>query len=407
MRRSGSNRALSTAALAAAVPAALAALVVSTALAVVATPAAAQAPSGAPPAVGVIKVSKHPVTQTERFIGRIQATARVDIVARVTAYLQSYDFKEGDEVKKGQLLYRLEQPPFQAAVEANQGSVQQFQAQLANANVTLQRANTLLNTPAGQQSTVDAAKAGQGNLQGQVLTAQAQLKTAQINLGYTTIESPIDGKIGRTNVTAGNVVSPSSGTLATVVGQDPMYVVFPVSVRSVLELRERYVPLGGFDAVKIRIVLPDGRTYGQPGKLNFIDNTVSSNTDTIALRGTIPNPPLPQKGVDSVVRELYDGEFVSVLLEGAQPVDLLAIPQAAVLTDQQGSYVYVVGDDNKVARQTVQLGQSQPPEVSVLSGLKEGQTIVVDGLQRVRIGQAVNPGPPAPSAADAAEKAVK
>ena len=394
MRRSGLNCALAAAA---------------AALAASATggPASAQAPGGGPPAVGVIKVTKHPVTETERFIGRIQATARVDIVARVTAYLQSYDFKEGQEVKKGQLLYRLEQPPFQAVVEANQGSVQQFQAQLANATVTLQRANTLLNTPAGQQSTVDAAKASQGNLQGQLLTAQAQLKTAQINLGYTTIESPIDGKIGRTNVTAGNVVSPSSGTLATVVGQDPMYVVFPVSVRSVLELRERYVPLGGFDAVKIRVVLPDGRTYGQTGKLNFIDNTVSSNTDTIALRGTIPNPALPQTGVDSVVRELYDGEFVSVLLEGAQPVNLLAIPQAAVLTDQQGSYVYVVGDDNKVARQNLQLGQAQPPEVSVVSGLKEGQTIVVDGLQRVRVGQAVSPGPPAPNATDAAEKAVK
>ena len=396
MRRSGLSCALAAAA------ATLAAAALATA-----GPASAQAPGGGPPAVGVMKVTKHPVTETERFIGRIQATARVDIVARVTAYLQSYDFKEGEEVRKGQLLYRLEQPPFQAAVEANQGSVQQFQAQLANATLTLQRASTLLNTPAGQQSTVDAAKASQGNLQGQLLTAQAQLKTAQINLGYTTIESPIDGKIGRTNVTAGNVVSPSSGTLATVVGQDPMYVVFPVSVRSVLDLRERYVPLGGFDAVKIRVVLPDGRTYGQTGKLNFIDNTVSSNTDTIALRGTIPNPALPQKGVDSVVRELYDGEFVSVLLEGAQPVDLLAIPQAAVLTDQQGSYVYVVGDDNKVARQNLQLGQAQPPEVSVLSGLKEGQTIVVDGLQRVRVGQAVSPGPPAPNATDAAEKAVK
>jgi membrane fusion protein, multidrug efflux system len=369
------------------------------------SPAFAQAPPGAPPAVGVIKVTKHPVTETDRFIGRIQATAKVDVVARVTAYLDSYEFKEGDEVKKGQLLYKLEQPPFQAAVQADQGTIQQFQAQLANANVTLQRANTLLNTPAGQQSTVDTAKATQGNVQGQLLTAQAQLKTAEINLGYTTITSPIDGKIGRTNVTAGNVVSPSSGTLATVVGQDPMYVVFPVSVRSVLELRDRYVPLGGFDAVRIRIVLPDGKTYGQTGKLNFIDNTVSTSTDTITLRGTIPNPPLQQKGVDSVVRDLYDGEFVTVLLEGAQPVDLLAIPQSAVLTDQQGSYVFVVGDDNKAHRQNLQLGQAQPPEVSILSGLKEGQTIVVDGLQRVRDGQQVSPGPAAPNATDAAVKA--
>ena len=357
-------------------------------------------------AVGVIKATKHPVTQTERFIGRIQAVARVDIVARVTAFIEQYVFREGDEVKKGQVLYRLERPPFEADVEAKQGTVEQIQAQLANATVTLQRATTLLNTPAGQQSTVDSAKASQGNLQGQLLSAQAQLRTSQINLGYTEITSPIDGKIGRTNVTPGNVVTPSSGTLATVVGQDPMYVLFPISVRSVLELRDRYVPLGGFDAVKIRILLPDGKTYGQVGKLNFIDNTVSTNTDTITLRATIPNPPLSQTGVTTTLRELTDGEFVTVLVEGVQPVDLLAIPRAAVLTDQAGDYVYVVGDDNKAVRRNITLGQSNPPEVSVLTGLKEGETIVVDGLQRVRPGQPVAPAAAAPSAADAAKQAV-
>ena len=371
-----------------------------------ATPALAQAPANAPPAVGVIKATKHPVTQTERFIGRIQAVARVDIVARVTAFIEQYVFREGDEVKKGQVLYRLERPPFEADVEAKQGTVEQIQAQLANATVTLQRATTLLNTPAGQQSTVDSAKAGQGNLQGQLLSAQAQLRTSQINLGYTDIASPIDGKIGRTNVTPGNVVTPSSGTLATVVGQDPMYVLFPISVRSVLELRDRYVPLGGFDAVKIRILLPDGKTYGQVGKLNFIDNTVSTNTDTITLRATIPNPPLSQTGVTTTLRELTDGEFVTVLVEGVQPVDLLAIPRAAVLTDQAGDYVYVVGDDNKAVRRNITLGQSNPPEVSVLTGLKEGETIVVAGLQRVRPGQPVAPAAAAPSAADAAKQAV-
>ena len=375
-------------------------------VAMAATPALAQAPANAPPAVGVIKATKHPVTQTERFIGRIQAVARVDIVARVTAFIEQYVFREGDEVKKGQVLYRLERPPFEADVEAKQGTVEQIQAQLANATVTLQRATTLLNTPAGQQSTVDSAKAGQGNLQGQLLSAQAQLRTSQINLGYTEIASPIDGKIGRTNVTPGNVVTPSSGTLATVVGQDPMYVLFPISVRSVLELRDRYVPLGGFDAVKIRILLPDGKTYGQTGKLNFIDNTVSTNTDTITLRATIPNPPLAQTGVTTTLRELTDGEFVTVLVEGVQPVDLLAIPRAAVLTDQAGDYVYVVGDDDKAVRRNITLGQSNPPEVSVLTGLKEGETIVVDGLQRVRPGQPVAPAAAAPTAADAAKQAV-
>jgi len=182
------------------------------ALSIAGSPAGlAQAPPAGPPAVGVLKVTKHPVTETDRFIGRIQSVARVDIVARVTAYLEQYVFTEGDEVKKGDVLYRLERPPFEADVQAKQGVVEQTKAQLVNADVTLQRATTLLNTPAGQQSTVDSAKAGQGNLQGQLLTAQAQLTTSQISLGYTTITSPIDGKIGRTNVTDGNVVTPSSG----------------------------------------------------------------------------------------------------------------------------------------------------------------------------------------------------
>lgn len=365
--------------------------------------AAAQAPNAAPPAVGVVTVGKRPVVETERFIGRVQAVARVDVVARVTAYLTDVVFVDGQEVKKGDPLYHLEQPPFQADVEAKKGVVGTIQAQLLNANLTLQRAQTLLSTPAGQQSNVDAAKANQGNLQGQLLTAQANLTTSEINLGYTTIASPVDGKIGRTNVTAGNVVGPGSGVLVTVVGQDPMYVVFPISARSALELRSRYVPKGGLDAVRMRIVLPDGRTYGQVGKVNFVDNTIATSTDTIILRGTIANPPLSSEGDASRVRELTDGEFVTVLVEGVQPVEVLSVPRAAVLTDQSGDYVYVVGPDDKATRQTIKLGQSTATDASVVAGLQEGQSVVLEGLQRVRPGQVVAPAPAAPSAADAAK----
>ncbi len=374
------------------------------------TAALAQAPNAAPPAVGVAKVTKHPIVETEQFIGRVQAVQRVDIVARVTAYLEEVVFKEGDEVKKGDVLYRLERAPFEADVQAKEGVVAQIQAQLLNANITLQRAQTLLNTPAGQQSTVDSAKANQGNLQGQLLSAQAQLKTSQINLGYTVIKAPVDGKAGRTNLTAGNVVQPNTQVLTTLVGQDPMYVVFPISVRTALDLRDRYVSKGGFRAVQIKIVLPDGRTYGPTGKLNFVDNTVATNTDTVTLRGTIPNPPLAQqleRKDANTVRELFDGEFVTVLLEGVEPVQLLTVPRAAVLTDQQGDYVYVVGQDNKAVRTAIKLGQSTPTEASVLTGLKEGDTIVVDGLQRVHAGAPVSPAPAAPTASDAAKKAVQ
>src|SRR5271170_4020668 len=229
--------------------------------AVAAAPTTAQQPPARPPAVGVAKVQLQPITPSSEFTGRIQAIDRVNLVARVTAFLDKRFFTEGAEVKKGDLLYRLEQGPFQADLQAKQAAIAQFNAQLQNAAITLVRQRTLLSSPAGQQSAVDLALANQQALQAQVLGAQAQLRQSQINLDYTEIRAPVDGKIGRTAVTPGNVVTPNSGTLTTIVSQDPMYVVFPVSVREGLILRDRYAARGGFRAVVIRIKLPTGRLY--------------------------------------------------------------------------------------------------------------------------------------------------
>ncbi len=353
--------------------------------------------AAAPPAVGVQKAEKKPVTEKNEFIGRVQAIDRVDIVARVTAFLEEVDFQDGQEVKKGDILYRLERPPFEADLEAKKAVADQMAAQLQNANTALDRATALLKTPAGLQATYDSALATQKSYAAQLLGAQASVKQSEINLGYTEIASPIDGRMGRTAITPGNVVSPGSGTLVRIVSQDPMYVVFPVSVRTLLSLREHYVPLGGLDAVVIRLKLPDGLTYGQTGKLTFVDNTVQTSTDTITLRATITNPPvLGSANAERVIRELYDGEFVSVDLEGVQPVEVLAIPRSAVLTDQRGDFVYVVDADNKAQRRDIKLGQSTPTQASVISGLTEGELVVVDGIQRVRAGQPVSPGPPSP-----------
>ena len=380
------------------------ALLASFVVAFLVTPVRAQAPGAGPPAVGVVKVGKTAIVETERFIGRIQAEQQVNLVARVTAFIDQIVFKEGQEVKTGDVLYRLERPPFEADVAAKQATIDQIQAQLQNANLTLNRAETLLTSPAGQQSTVDAAKANQGNLTGQLLAARATLRTSQIQLGYTIIAAPIDGKIGRTAITTGNVVSPGSGTLATIVGQDPMYVVFPISVRSAIELRTRYAGKGT-NAVRIRIVLPDGRTYAQVGSVDFVDNTIAASTDTITLRGTIPNPLLPEQSPGSATRELVDGEFIQVLLEGVQPVEVLSVPRAAILTDQQGDSVYVVDADNKAIKTPVKLGQSTPTVAGVIAGLSEGQTVVAEGVQKVKPGQPVAPAPAAPTAADQANKA--
>jgi membrane fusion protein (multidrug efflux system) len=362
----------------------------------IAAPAAiwAQPAATGPPAVGVVEATKRPITESSQFLGRIEAVNRVNVVARVTAFLEKRLFVEGAEVKAGDELYRLERGPFEADLASKQAIVAQLQATLENAKLTTERARTLLGGPAGQQSTYDAAIANQRSLEAQVQSAQAQVQSSQINLDYTDIRSPIDGKIGRTAVTEGNVVSPGSGVLTTIVSQDPMYVVFPVSVRAGLELRARYATRGGFDAVVIRIQLTDGRLYDQTGKLNFVSNTIAQSTDTFLLRGAIPNPTLHDPSTTGgAVRELTDGEFVTVMLEGVQPVEVLAIPRAAVLSDQQGDFVFTVGADNKAEQRRVQLGQSTPTVAAVINGLSLGDKVIVEGLQRVRPGQPVAPGP--------------
>jgi membrane fusion protein (multidrug efflux system) len=346
-------------------------------------PALAQGRGGPPPAVGVVAARQQAITQSSEYIARIQATNRVNLVARVAAYLDEVLFTDGAEVKKGQLLYRLEQGPFLADVQAREASIAQFKAQLRNAEIVLQRAQALLKTPAGQQATVDTALAAQDALKAQIMGAEAQLQQAKINLDYTEIRAPIDGKIGRTAITAGNYVNPGSGTLVSIVSQDPMYIVFPVSTRTVIELQQRAGGKAG--ALVIRVRLPDGRLYDQPGKLDFIDNSVTGNTDTMVLRGIVPNPK----------RLLVDGELVQAILQDVKPTEALAVPRSAVLADQQGDYVFVVDKDNKVEKRPVKLGQSTPALAAVTSGLSEGENVVVDGIQRVRPGLVVSPGPAA------------
>ena len=359
-----------------------------------ALPAAAQPGPSGPPSVGVAKVAKQPITESSQFVGRIQATNRVDLVARVNAVLTDRLFDEGAEVHKGETLYRLERAPFEAVVAAQAATVAQAEAVLQGDNLALERVQGLIGTPAGQKSRVDDALAAQRSQAAQLAGAQAQLRTAQINLGYTEIKAPIDGKISRTNVTVGNIVSPGSGTLATIVSQDPEYVLFPVSVRAAFDLRDRYADKGGFSAVVVKLQLPGGKTYDQAGTLDYVDPTVATSTDTLTLRAKIPNPLRPgAEPGDPGGRDLVDGQFVTVMLEGVQPVQALTMPRSAVLSDQGGNYVWVVGAGNKIEKRGVTLGQSTAETAVIASGLKEGETVVVDGVQRVRPGLVVAPGP--------------
>jgi membrane fusion protein (multidrug efflux system) len=368
--------------------------------------ASAQAPAGPPPAVGTAIAQKRPVIETTEFVGRVQATDRVDIVARVTAFIQERAFVEGADVNKGDLLYRLERGPFAADLESKQAAVAQAQALLRNATITLNRAQSLINSPAGRVSAVDDAAAQQASLTAQYQAAQAQVRASQINLDYTEIRAPVTGKIGRSTLAVGNVVTPASGALVSIVSQDPMYVIFPVSVRAAVDLRNRYADRGGFAAVQVRLRLPDGRVYGQIGQLDYVDPSVAPGTDTVNLRARIANPLRPGARLnDPGNRELLDSEFVIVVVEGVAPVEALSIPRVAVLSDQQGTYVYIVDADKKAQQRRVVMGQSNGASAVILTGLQEGEAVIADGMQRARPGVPVNATPIPPQAAPAAAAA--
>ncbi|WP_426426114.1 efflux RND transporter periplasmic adaptor subunit [Bradyrhizobium genosp. A] len=360
-------------------------------LAVLAPHAASAQGAPGSPAVGVVEVAKRSITEKTEFLGRIEAINRVNIFARVTAFMEKRLFTEGSEVSANDQLYLLERGPFQADLDAKRAQVAQLEATLANAKLMAERQRILLSGPAGVQANYDTAISNQKSLEAQVKAAEAQVNLSRINLDYTDIRSPIDGKVGRTAVTEGNVVSPNTGSLTTIVSQDPMYVTFPISVRQALVLRERYGAKGVRDAVVVVLRLPDGRIYGQAGHLDFESNSISQGTDTLLLRGTIPNPLLYSGS--SPVRELTDGELVTVVLEGAQPIEVPAIPRAAVLSDQQGNYVLLVGAENKVEQRRIRIGQSTTTVASVVSGLSIGDKVIVEGIQRTGPGQVVTPGP--------------
>jgi membrane fusion protein (multidrug efflux system) len=361
---------------------AAAVLVLSVAAAV---PAAAQQPQPAAVPVGTVYAERQPISDIRDFVGRVEATGRVEIRARVQGYLEQVLFKEGEIVKKGDQLYQIEKGLFQAAVEAAKGALERSKAAKTLTAIQLQRAQELLEKNAGTAVARDQALAADQQAQGQILADQANLDTANINLGYTDIASPIAGKVSKTNVTAGNVVGPASGILTLIVSQDPMYISFPVSQR---ELLQAQLSGRGLDLtnIKIKIRFADGSTYQHEGTVNFIDVSVDRSTDTVLARATMPNP-------DGA---LIDGQLVSVAVEAGAPQEKVVVPQSALIADQQGVYVFAV-EDGKAVVKRIKTGGESGPNIVVDEGLKGGEQIIVEGLQSIRPGQAVLAAPAATS----------
>jgi len=342
--------------------------------------------------VGVAKAEKTAITRSLKFVGRVEAVNKVEVRARVTGYLEEVLFKEGDVVKVGAPLYRIEHGLFQAAVEQAEGALERSKATKALSAIQLQRAQDLVVRQAGTEVARDQAKAADDTAAGSIMTDEANLATAKINLGYTDITSPIEGEIGRTNITKGNVVSPDSGVLTVIVSVDPMYITFPVSDRDLLQAREAgRDPSSGakdYSDLKVRIRFSNGSLYDQVGRMNFVDVTVDRSTDTVLGRATMPNP-------DGT---LIDGQLVRVLLEIGAPQEKVVVPQAALLADQQGVYLFVV-EDGKAVVKRVKPGAESGADIVIDQGLSGGEQVVVQGVQALRPGMAVraSPLPPAVS----------
>jgi membrane fusion protein, multidrug efflux system len=347
--------------------------------------AVAQQAPGQPIPVGTVVATKQPVTQATEFVGRVEAVDRVDVRARVTGFLQQTFFKEGDAIKEGDKLFQIDPAPFEATLQQARGALFQAQGTLTNATTQRARADELVKTAATSVAVRDDRVAAERSAQGGVEMAEANEKTASINLGYTTILAPISGRIGRATVTRGNVVGPDIGSLVLIVSQNPMYVTFPVSQREFLRLREEGSKTHQ-DGYEVKLRFANGTAYDQDGKIDFVDVTVNKATDTILVRARVANP----------ANALTDEQFMRVAVQGDKPQEKIVVPQAALLADQEGLYVFVAQDGKAVVKR-VKTGAGVGTGIVIEQGLSGGELVITFGLQSLLPGAPVTASP-APAA---------
>ena len=348
------------------------------------------APATPPPVeVGVIAVAARPVTLTRELPGRTSAYRVAEVRARVSGIVQKRLFAEGSDVKAGQTLYQIDPAPYQAALDSAKASLARAEAGAVSVRLQEQRAKQLLESKAVSQQDYDNALAALRTAEADVAAAQAAVQTAGINFGYTSVTSPLSGRIGRSEVTEGAYVQAGAATLlATVQQLDPLYVDLTQASTEVLRLRralaEGKLQRTDSGEARVQLILDDGRVYGDEGSLQFSDVTVASSTNSITLRALFPNPRA----------ELLPGMFVRArLAEGSAP-DAILVPQLAVTRNQKGEAVaLVVGADNKVEQRVVQTPRAIGNQWLVSEGLRAGDQLIVENLQRIRPGAAVKPVP--------------
>jgi len=356
--------------------------------------------------VGTITAAPRDVPLAKNFVGRLAAFRTADINARVAGVLLKRTYKEGSEVKAGQLLFEIDPAPLKAALDNALASLAQAQATYTNARVNAQRSRELAPKGYISQSDLDSALAAERTAKAAVQAAQANVATARINLGYASVTSPIDGRAGEQQVTEGALVGQGNDTLLTTVDQiDPLYVNFTISVGELDDLRELQksggVNLSALDKTMVKVALPNGTPYPEPGALDFSSVNVNPSTGAINMRALLPNPQ----------HTLLPGSYVTLKVDMGERHDAFLIPQPAVQSDINGNYVLIVGKGGKVAHRDVTTSGTSGLDWVVTAGLTAGDQVIVSGIQMVQVGAPAKATPwqppasastsasPAPSAA--------
>ncbi len=324
------------------------------------------------PQVVVETVEDENVIRSFEAPGRVVSKYRVDVLARISGYLRTSYFKEGDYVKAGQTLFQIEPTEFANSAKMAGANVSNLKAQLAYAEKQLARAQELVKKDYIAKSQYDQMLSQRDSLKAQLASAQASYNDSQRILGYTMVKSPVDGRVGIINVTVGNYVSPTSGALTTINSTNPIYVTFPLDSND-------YAALANSDKEqnnnrKAELILPNGSEYRLKGVQDFQDNKVDQSTGTVTMRATFQNPD----------NALIHGEFVTIKLYANKPVKVPVVPQTAVMENQAGKYVYKMDENDLPQLVYIKTGGQSGSKWIVEDGLKKGDRIVTEGLQKVK-----------------------
>jgi membrane fusion protein (multidrug efflux system) len=335
------------------------------------------------PGVMVTKATTRQVEEISEFIGRTEAINDVNLRARVQGYLLERNFIEGENVEVGKILFKIESDTYKADVAAAQGEVERAQAEVARTEDDLKRFEKLYKTQNVSERDINKARNDKLQAEANLTSSEAKLQRAQTDLDNTVIRAPIKGRIGRSIASVGSLIDPGGDPLARLVELDPMYVSISVSESVLLIIKKKQLEAGlnedQLPRIEVHLKLPNNDMYAKTGKIVFVDNVVDPNTATVLVRARFPNP-------DEL---LIPGMFVRVLIGREAKTEALMIPEQAIQEDQAGKFVMIVDSENIVDVRRVKIGRAANGRVKIIDGLQDGESVVVEGVQKIRPGVTV------------------